>query len=134
MMKSNLKERINNDFMVAFKAKEMDKKNFLGVIKGEIQLQEGRGIDSTDENVLKVLKKLEKSLKQTNTKQSLLELTYIEDYLPKLMSEEQIRGIVVGYVSEGIPNIGQMMGRFNKEHSGKADNKLVSEIIKSILN
>jgi len=133
-MKSNLKERINSDFMIAFKAKEMDKKNFLGVVKGEIQLQEGRGIDSTDDNVLKVLKKLEKSLKQTNTEQSLLELTYIEDYLPKLMSEEQIRGIVTGYVSEGIQNIGQMMGRFNKEHSGKADNKLVSEIIKSILN
>lgn len=133
-MKSNLKERINSDFMAAFKAKEMDKKNFLGVVKGEIQLQEGRGIDSTDDNVLKVLKKLEKSLKQTNTEQSLLELTHIEDYLPKLMSEEQIRVIIVGYVSEGISNIGQMMGRFNKEHSGKADNKLVSEIIKSILN
>ena len=28
-MKSNLKERINSDFMTAFKAKEMDKKNFL---------------------------------------------------------------------------------------------------------
>mgnify|MGYP003649406010 FL=1 len=64
---SNLKDRVSKDFMEAFKARDMDKKNFLGVVKGEIQLQEGRGIDATDENVLKVLKKIEKSLKQTNT-------------------------------------------------------------------
>lgn len=32
-----LKDRINQDFLVAFKNKEMDKKNFLGLIKGEIQ-------------------------------------------------------------------------------------------------
>ena len=32
-----LKEKINKDFMEAFKNKEMDKKNFLGLLKGEIQ-------------------------------------------------------------------------------------------------
>ena len=79
---SNLKDKISEDFMKAFKAKDMDKKNFLGVVKGEIQLQEGRGIDSTDENVLKVLKKIEKSLKQTNTEEATKELSYIEKYLP----------------------------------------------------
>ena len=40
---SNLKKRILKDFMVAFKQKKLNKKNFLGVIKGEIELQEGRG-------------------------------------------------------------------------------------------
>ena len=59
---SNLKETISKDFMKAFKAKDMNKKNFLGVVKGEIQLQEGRGIEATDENVLKVLKRLQPKL------------------------------------------------------------------------
>ena len=43
---SNLKDMVSKDFMEAFKARDMDKKNFLGVVKGEIQLQEGRGIDA----------------------------------------------------------------------------------------
>lgn len=130
----NLKEIISKDFMTAFKTKDMNKKNFLGVVKGEIQLQEGRGVESTDENVLKVLKKIEKSLKQTNTEESNVELGYIKKYLPEQMSEKEIKEIVLEYTTSGVVNIGQIMGRFNKEHKGKADNKLVSEIAKSILN
>jgi uncharacterized protein len=131
---SNLKDKISEDFMKAFKAKDMDKKNFLGVIKGEIQLQEGRGIDSTDENVLKVLKKIEKSLKQTNTKETKKELSYIKKYLPEQMDEKRIKEIILEYTNSGLGDVGQIMGKFNKEHKGKADNKLVSEIVKSILN
>ena len=67
---SNLKNKISKDFMDAFKAKDLKRKNFLGVIRGEIQLQEGRGVKSTDENVLQILKKMEKSLKQTDTEES----------------------------------------------------------------
>ena len=130
----NLKEIISKDFMTAFKTKDMNKKNFLGVVKGEIQLQEGRGVESTDENVLKVLKKIEKSLKQTNTEESNVELGYIKKYLPEQMSEKEIKENVLEYTTSGVVNIGQIMGRFNKEHKGKADNKLVSEIAKSILN
>jgi uncharacterized protein YqeY len=29
----NLKERINSDFMIAYKAKDMNKKTFLGILK-----------------------------------------------------------------------------------------------------
>jgi len=38
----SLKEQIQADFMTAFKAKDMDKKNFLGLIKSEIQNEFGR--------------------------------------------------------------------------------------------
>jgi uncharacterized protein YqeY len=124
-----LKEQINADFITAFKAKEMEKKNFLGLLKGEIQNEEGRGTITTDESVMIILRKMEKSLKQTNTSESLGELKYLESYLPTLMSEDQIRLIVKGYRDTGLTNAGQMMGQFNKEHKGLADNKLVSTII-----
>jgi hypothetical protein len=130
----NLKGRILKDFMEAFKQKKMGKKNFLGVIKGEIELQEGRGVESTDENVLKVLKKIEKSLKQTNTEDSKKELEYILPYLPEQMGEEEIRGIIYKYTNSGLDNIGKIMGQFNSKYKGQADNKVVAEIIKSILN
>jgi uncharacterized protein YqeY len=58
-----LKERIHTDFMEAFKAKDMVRKNFLGILKGEIQNEEGRGTVATDAVVMSILKKMEKSLK-----------------------------------------------------------------------
>lgn len=129
-----LKERINADFMTAFKNKETSKKNFLGVVKGEIQNDEGRGVDPTDENVLNILRKMEKSLKQTNTEESLVELEYIKPYLPVMMDENRIREIVSSYKINGMANMGQMMGEFNKNFKGLADNGLVSRIVKEILS
>lgn len=127
-----LKEQINADFMAAFKAKDMDKKNFLGVVKGEIQTEEGRTGIANDETVLAILKKMEKSLKQTNTEESLRELTYIEGYLPKLMSEDTIREKVrLIIIENGASNMGMLMGMFNRQNAGQAfDNKVVSTIIK----
>lgn len=130
----NLKEKINTDFMVAFKAKEMDKKNFLGLLKSEIQNEEGRGKLGTDDVVIGILRKMEKALLQTNTAGALNELSYMAPYLPKLMSEDQIKPILNGYIANGLNNVGALMGAFNKDYKGLADNKLVSVILKELLN
>jgi uncharacterized protein YqeY len=128
-----LKERINADFMLAFKNKDMSKKNFLGVIKGEIQTEEGRTGVATDEVVLGILKKMEKSLTQTNTPESLKELEYIKPYLPQLMSREQVISLIKEMINNGHDNMGKIMKQFNTEYSGKADNKIVSEVAKELL-
>ena len=128
-----LQDAINQDFMTAFKAKDMNKKNFLGVIKGEIQNAELRGISPTDENVLNILRKMEKSLIQTGTAESLAELEYIKPYLPVMMRKDKIKEIILNYQSNGLTNVGQMMAEFNKNFKGLADNKLVSEVIKEVL-
>jgi uncharacterized protein YqeY len=136
-----LKEKINADFMEAYKSKDMEKKNFLGVLKGAIQTQEGKQIESTDENVLKVIKAFEKGINETiesktkineDVSQQLLEKQHLEVYMPALMSEEEIRGVVKEFLSrENITrNQGFLMGLFNKEQKGKGfDNKAVSKII-----
>lgn len=128
-----LKERINADFMSAFKNKETEKKNFLGVVKGEIQNEEGRSGSATDEVVVAILRKMEKSLTQTNTPDSLKELEYIKPYLPVQMGPDRIREIVSNYKLNGLGNVGQIMGEFNKNFKGQADNKIVSEIVKEVL-
>ena len=128
-----LKERINADFMFAFKNKETEKKNFLGVVKGEIQNEEGRSGSATDEVVVAILRKMEKSLTQTNTPDSLKELEYIKPYLPVQMGPDRIREIVSNYKLNGLGNVGQIMGEFNKNFKGQADNKIVSEIVKEVL-
>jgi uncharacterized protein YqeY len=129
-----LKERISEDFMTAFKAKDMNKKNFLGVIKGEIQNAELRGISPTDENVMGILRKMEKSLLQTNTSESLGELEYIKPYLPVMMSESLCREKVAMMIGSGLTNVGQIMGEFNKHYKGLVDNKMLSNILKETLN
>jgi len=141
----SLKIQIEKDFMNAYKAKEMAKKNFLGVLKGAIQNQEGKQIESTDENVLKIIKSLEKGLTETITaKEKLgqsaeiekLELSYLGVYLPTLMTELEIKSVVQEILSRPSINLNQgfLMGLFNKEQKGKSfDNKLVSQIIQTEL-
>jgi uncharacterized protein YqeY len=129
-----IKERINADFIKAFKEKDFARKDFLGLLKSEIQNEETRpNAVSSDANTLLILRRMEKALKQTDSPESLVELQYMEPYLPQLMSEDQIREIVNGYKANGLNNAGQIMGQFNKEHKGLADNRVVSEIVKEVL-
>jgi uncharacterized protein YqeY len=130
----NLEERINDDFITAMKSRDAKKKTLLGVIKGEIQNEKGRGVEITDDVVVNILRKMEKSLLITNTEESLAELEFIKNYLPALMSEEQISEIIRNYKANGLTNIGQIMGEFNKNFKGLADNKLVSKIANQTLS
>jgi uncharacterized protein YqeY len=136
-----LKERINADFLEAFKSGNRTKKDFLGVIKGTIQTNEGKLIESTDENVLKILKSIEKGIVETlegnkkigaDASEQEAELSFIAPYLPKLMGEDVIRERVrLIIIESGNKNIGVLMGMFNKQNAGQAfDNKVVSQIIK----
>ncbi len=129
----NLKERINADFMEAFKAKDFARKNFLGILKGEIQNEEGRGTVATDAVVMSILKKMEKSLKLASSEETLTELGFLEPYLPTMMTEEQIVTVINDLVAGGANNIGSIMGTFNKTYVGQADNAIVSRLAKEAL-
>ena len=61
-----LKERINADFMTAFKNKDNVRKTILGVLKASIQTQEKNAgqSDMSDEDVMKILNKQVKNLKE----------------------------------------------------------------------
>ncbi len=128
-----LKERIHTDFMEAFKAKDMVRKNFLGLLKGEIQNEEGRGTVATDVVVMRILKKMEKSLKQSETEETLIELGFIAPYLPNMMTEEEIVTAIEEIVAGGANNIGLIMGTFNQNYNGQADNSVVSRLAKEVL-
>lgn len=129
-----IKQQLAEAYIQAMKDKNIPKKLILGVILGEIQNQELRGIESTDENVLSVLKRMEKSLSQTNTEESLAELELIKPYLPQLMGKDIINRILSEMIENGVPkNMGELMKAFNLLYKGKADNKVVLEIIKSII-
>lgn len=131
-----LKEKINADFMTAFKSKNMVAKSILSVVKGEIQnVEKNIGSDNlSDVEVTKILTKTVKSLKETitlsNDEKSKLELAVVEVYLPKQMSKEEVTAKVTELVNSGITQIGAIMKEFA---TLPADKKMVSESIKEVI-
>ena len=131
-----LKERINADYMTAFKSKDTVAKNLLSVIKGEIQtLEKNSGVTNlSDDDVVKILAKTRKSLEETRSKfpsdQVTTELYIVESYLPKQMSEDEIRSKIQELVESGqAGNIAEVMRAFG---SLPADRKLVASVYQSI--
>ena len=114
----SLKERINVDYMTAFKSKNTIAKNLLSVIKGEIQtIEKNTGVETlSDDDVIKILAKTRKSLEETRSKfpsdQTTEEIFIVESYLPKQMSQEEIDGKVKQLITEGANNIGVVMKAF----------------------
>ena len=129
-----VQEQINTDFINALKNKDWKRKTFLGVIKGEIQTKETRDGSINEQDILTILKKMEKSLLQINTPESLSELEIIKPYLPQMMSKELISTKVETYINSGLSTQGQIMEEFNKHYKGLVDNKELSEIVKQKLN
>lgn len=123
-----LYEQIKIDFRKAYTERNMVKKNFLGVLKGDIESMKGKGLETSDDNVMGVVKAMEKSLKIINTPEALQELEYLKPYLPTLMSENQIRTIVTDLKANGKDSIRDIMTEFNTKYKGRADNKLVAQI------
>ena len=141
----NLKERISREYLEAFKSRDNVKKNLLGVVKSEITTQEKNTVvdNLADADVLKILNKIAKNLKETisqsNSEEAKSELSIIENYLPKQMSESEIRSALNEILKEmgqssSTPafQIGKVMGAFNSKYAGKADNKMVSTLVKEL--
>lgn len=142
-----IKEQINKDYMTAFKAKNVVAKNLLSVVKGEIQtIEKNTGVENmSDEDVLKILQKSAKSLRETissleKTQTGMFlsndlvsareELSIIESYLPKQMSKEEVTTKVTELKNAGVTNIGAIMKEFA---SLPVDKKMVSEVIKEVI-
>ena len=132
----SLTEKINADFMKAFKEKNMELKSLLGTLKGEIQTAEkNQMVDNlSDEETIKILNKFAKNMKETirlaNDEKSKKELEVIEAYLPKLLSVEEIQSKIDALVASGVKNIGMIMKEFS---TLPADKKVVSELAKKAL-
>ena len=130
-----LKEKINSDYMSAFRSKNTVAKNLLSVIKGEIQTTEkNTGVENmSDEDVIKILNKTVKSLKETNASfpsaQTSEELFIVESYLPSQMTKVEIVTKIQELVDGGASNVAEIMRAFA---TLPADRKMVSQIYNSL--
>ena len=145
-----LEERINADIKAAMLAKERKKLDALRAIKSAILLLKtnGSGDAISEEAEIACLQKLVKQRKESAElykQQNRMDLyedeafqqAVIEAYLPEQMSEEEIRTELQKIISEtgasSVKDMGKVMGAAQKAFAGRADNKVVSTIVKELL-
>lgn len=145
-----LEERINADIKAAMLAKERRKLDALRAIKSAVLLLKtnGSGEAISEEAEIACLQKLVKQRKESAElykQQNRMDLyedeayqqSVIEAYLPEQMSEEEIRTELQKIISEtgasSMKDMGKVMGAAQKAFAGRADNKLVSAIVKELL-
>jgi len=134
------------------KAKDKHKLEALRAIKAALLLAKtGKDVAEGEipESVeLKLLQKLVKQRKESATlyreqkrpelaEEEEFQAAIIEKYLPQQMSEEDIKVVVTRIIEEtgasSMKDMGRVMGMASKELAGKADNRLISKIVKGLL-
>lgn len=145
-----MEERINADIKAAMLAKEKRKLDALRAVKSAILLLKtsGTGSEITPEAELACLQKLVKQRKESAElykqqnrtdlyEEEAFQQKVIEAYLPEQMSEEEIRTKLQEIIStvgaSSVKDMGKVMGAAQKAFAGRADNKLVSQIVKQLL-
>ena len=146
----NLVEKINQDFVSAFKAKDTVKKSALSGLKSK--LSEAVKIKKEDLSDSDVLKIIVSNIKQRNqsitefTKANRLdlveqeqnELSALEVYLPAQLSKtevsEKVKQLAADFESETnqAKKLGQIKGAFNKLYTGQFDQKDLTEAINEL--
>jgi len=147
----SLKQQIDSDIKSAMLAKNKEELTALRSIKSLILLAEtekGVSAEISQEAESKLLMKAAKQRKESAeifqkegrdelAQKELLELGVISRYLPKQLSEEEItievKKIIEQVGAKGPQDMGKVMGTATKQLAGKADGKLISEIVKKIL-
>ena len=148
----SLEQRINEDIKAAMLARESQKLNALRAVKSAILLaktQKSGGSELNEEAEIKILKQLVKQrqdsaeMYQQQNRQDLydeerFQMEIIQAYLPQMLSEEEIekvvRQIIADTGSSSMKDMGKVMGTASKTFAGKADNKVVSDLVKRLLS
>jgi hypothetical protein len=148
-----LKERIEADFITAFKAKDTNAKAALSSIKAKITEAEKAtpNFVATDEEVVKIINKAikqrEESIKlyETAGREDLIqkeadEAAVLRNYMPAQMTAQEIADALTGIMNQFAETVknpqalqGKTIGEFNKQFQGRADIATVKNILASLV-
>ena len=144
-------DQVSNDIKEAMKARDKVRLDTLRNIKKvflEAKTAPGANDTLDDADALKILAKLAKQGKEsaaTYKEQNredladveLAQVEVIETYLPKPLTEAEIEAAVKDIIAKtgasGMKDMGKVMGIANKQMAGRADGRIISGIVKSLL-
>ena len=146
----SLKEQLRIDTADAMRSGDKEKRDTLRLLLAAIkQVEIDQQKDNlTDEEVLDVLNKQAKQRRESIAdygaagREDLVyeeqaQLDLIETYLPVQMTREEIAEIAVKIINEvsaeGPQDTGKVMGRLMPQVKGKADGRLVNEVVRELL-
>jgi uncharacterized protein YqeY len=147
---SSIKETLQDDWKNAIKQRDKFKASVISMAKAAILMVEKSGVAEVDDN--KVIEILAKEVKQrrdslvefeNGNRQDLVDQTKAEieillQYLPQQLTEEEIRKIVMESAEKlgtsSIKDMGKLMADVRPKVNGRADGKVVSQIVKEYLN
>ena len=147
----SIQEKINNEIKLSMKEKNVDKLAALRSVKSAILLEltkDGK-TNMSDEIAIQIISKLVKQRKESASifksknrldleKEELSQIKYLEVYLPKQLSEDEIEEYIRTKLNKidniSLKDMGRLMGLLMKELSGKADGKIISKILRRKLS
>lgn len=148
----SLTDQINNDIKEAMKAGEKDKLMALRDIKSKLLLEmtkEGNDGTVDESKGMAILNKLYKQrmesidIYKTQNRPDLIEeemkqAEVIAKYLPEQLTgeklEAEVKIIIASVGASSLADLGKVMGAASKSLAGKADGKLISEMVKKLLS
>lgn len=144
MIQMTIKEQINKDFIQARKDKEALKISVLRIIKSHFdsfKIDNGRDMDDKEEinYLLKEQKQTEEAIQFANeagrddlVQENKEKLAIITNYLPTMMTQEDIESFLT---EKGVADMAMKdaMKFSMAELDGKADKKVISQVVKNLL-
>ena len=143
--------RLDEDIKKAMKARDKEKLQALRASKSAFMLartEKGAGSVLTEEEEMKILQRLVKQRRESAAiykeqkredlySVEIYEAEIISSYLPEPMNDEQvstaIKNIIEKTGAKGMQDMGKVMGIATKTLAGKADGKMISEIVRRML-
>jgi len=146
----NLKERLEQDFIMSYKAKEEMKISVLRMVKSAIKNAEiAEKQPLSEEGITKVLKKevkqrldsiseYEKAGRQDLVDKEKNEAEIIKAYLPEELSDSEVNSIIIEAIAEigakEMKDIGKVIALVMQKSKGRADGSKVSAVVRSKLS
>ena len=143
-----IEEKINADVKASMLAKNAKRLEAVRAIKAAILLLKTSPEGLTEESATKAIQREYKKRKETYdiyiqqnrhdlAEDELAQALVMEEYLPKQLTEDELKTIVKNAISElgatSSADMGKVMGAANKVIAGRADGKLVSQFVKELL-
>jgi uncharacterized protein YqeY len=126
-----LQEKINQDLKNAMISKDIEKRDLLRVVIGEMNRV---GKEVTDENVIKIIRKMQENAIQLNNK---IEEEILDIYLPKMLSNEDLEKIISNIMTinnfSTIKDTGKIMSELKVKYPSQYDGKIASDIVRTKL-
>ena len=147
----NLFDQINADIKSAMLAKEKDRLQALRAVKSAFLLaktEKGATTELSDSDAIKIVQKQVKQRKESAEiqksqgrddlhQQEMNEASFIEIYLPAQMTKEDLtkalKEIIAKLGATSPQDMGKVMGFATKELSGKAEGKMIAQLVKELL-